>query len=84
MLFLSALRCGSPPPDWNSYRVESHRGRIVMSSTILTEGVMEKLELKFRCNPRRSRWQQYCDGGIGFDFSLSFRREVMEDTKKKP
>ena len=28
MLFVSVLRCGSPPPDCNSYRVESHRGSI--------------------------------------------------------
>ena len=28
MLFVSALRCGSPPPDWNLYRVEIHIGRI--------------------------------------------------------
>ena len=29
VLFVSLLLCGSPPPDCNSYRVESHRGRIV-------------------------------------------------------
>ena len=28
MFFVSDLRCGSPPPDWNLYRVERHRGRI--------------------------------------------------------
>ena len=28
MLFVSAMRCGSPPTDWDSYRVEVHRGRI--------------------------------------------------------
>ena len=27
MLFVSALRCGIPPPDCNSYHVEIHRGR---------------------------------------------------------
>ena len=53
-----------------------------MASTILTEGVMKKLESKFQCNPRRSQRQQYCDGGIRFDFSLSFRREATEDTEK--
>ena len=58
--------------------------RLVMASTILAEGVMEKLESKFRCNPRRSRRQQHCDGGSRFYFSLSFQREAMEDTKKKP
>ena len=57
---------------------------LVMASTILTEGEMEKLESKFQCNPRRSRRQQHCDGGSRFDFSLSFRREAVEDTKKKP
>ena len=29
MLLVSALRCGSPPPDWNLYRVEIYGGRIV-------------------------------------------------------
>ena len=57
---------------------------LVMASTILTEGVMEKLELKFWCNARRSRQQQYCDDGSKFYLSLSFRREALEDTKKEP
>ena len=28
MFFVSALYCGSPPPGWNLYHGENHRGRI--------------------------------------------------------
>ena len=38
MLFVSAPSFGIPPPDWNLYRVESHRGRIVNSINNIDRG----------------------------------------------
>ena len=47
MLFVGALCGESQPLDQNLYRVENHRRRILMASTMLTEGMMDKFELKF-------------------------------------